>query len=69
MEAKIDGLGTKINGLETKIDRVENKVKDLASDVTTLSRQFDAVGVVAIADHKRIDHLEERADNLDGRIQ
>mgnify|MGYP006216438507 CR=1 FL=1 len=49
---KIDRMESKVDQIETKVDRVESDLKKLSSDVNTLTRQFEAVGAVAIEDHQ-----------------
>ena len=63
---KVDGLADdvrtnsfKLDRLEQKVANVDEKVDHLSSDLHTLSRQFNDVGIMAIKDSRRIDDVSD----------
>jgi hypothetical protein len=79
---KVDGLATdvrtnsftldkfeaRLGGFESKFETLEEKVDLISSDLKVLSGQFSDVGVVAIKDHKRIEILEKRVDDIEAGV-
>ena len=45
---KLDGFENRLDGLDSKLDNIESGLRELSSKVSTLSGQFDGVGVMAI---------------------
>jgi chromosome segregation ATPase len=75
LEKKFDGLENKVDQLGTKVDEIDDKVKKnnyairvIDGNLTLLSNQFSDVVSKVITDHKRIDSLEDRVDNLESGI-
>ena len=61
-------LESGLNSVEERINKVETKLDNVSADLKLFPRQFNDVGSAAIKDHKRIDTLEERVDNLEAGV-
>ena len=62
---KVDGVASDVRTNSYKLDRLETMLESLTSNVKVLSGQFNDVGGMAIKDHKRIESLEKRVDDLE----
>lgn len=66
---RLDKLENRIEQIEQthgeKLDTVADLVRGVASDLKTLSAQFNDVGGMAIKDNGRIDDIEKRVDVLE----
>ena len=62
---KVDGVASDVRTNSYKLDRLETMLENLTSNVKVLSGQFSDVGGRAIKDHKRIESLEKRVDDLE----
>ena len=69
---RLDKLEQRIGQLQLdhgeKFDAIATMVRNLSIEVKTLSGQFKDVGSMSIADHKRLDILEERVDVLEAEV-
>ncbi|MEO7658248.1 MAG: hypothetical protein ABIV48_01430 [Pyrinomonadaceae bacterium] len=61
----LGNLVSKANEHDQRFDKIELKVDRLSADFNLLSNQFDAVGSMAIADHGKIGHLENRISSIE----